>query len=250
VADLAWILGFGLAMSAIALVGGLTAGLTHQALERLSLPAVAFAAGSLIGGAIFHLLPQAIAAQGNTIRVWIALAAGFAAFLALENLLHWHHCHAPEHDHGRRPLRSLILLADGLHNLIGGLTIGAVFVADLELGATAWLAAAMHEIPQEVGDFGILLFTGLGLRRALLYNLLSALTFPLGMLLAWALSGSMDVGLLVPFGAGNFLYIAAADLIPEVKRQSEPGRALLHFACLLLGLGLLLGLRLALGPGG
>jgi zinc and cadmium transporter len=156
----------------------------------------------------------------------------------------WHHCHRATHEHAPQPLAWLILIADGLHNLLGGLAIGAVFLADFRLGIVAWLAGAAHEVPQELGDFGVLVHGGMSRRRALAYNLLSALTFPVGMLLAWSVSTTIDVSFLIPFGAGNFLYIGAADLLPEVKKSETLKRAGVHLLCFLVGLGLLLVLRL------
>lgn len=243
--ELFWMLLFGFLMSALALVGSVTILLREETLERWLLPLVAFAAGSLIGGAIFHMLPASIEQVGNQTSVWVWLGMGFLVFFCLEQFLHWHHCHQATHDHAR-PLTWLILVADGLHNFLGGLSIGAVFLIDLRLGITAWLAAAAHEVPQELGDFGVLVHGGWSRRRALLYNLLSGLTFPAGMLIAWSISGHLEVWWLIPFGAGNFLYIGCADLIPEVKKSESLRRAIVHFSCFFLGLALLLGLRLLL----
>jgi zinc and cadmium transporter len=248
VTELGAILLFGLLMAAIALVGSVTTLLDPRTLERWLLPLVAFAAGSLLGGAVFHMMPAAIERSGNTTAVWLWLSLGFLAFFCLEQFLDWHHCHAAEHHH-EQPLNWLILFADGLHNLLGGLSIGAVFVADFRLGVTAWLAAAAHEIPQELGDFGVLVHGGWSRRRALVYNLFSALTFPLGMLVAWGASGRVDVDWLIPFGAGNFLYIGCADLIPEVKGGRTRHRAVLHLVFFVSGLLLLLALRVLFGHG-
>lgn len=201
-------------MSALALTGSLTMVIPERTLERLVLPLVALAAGSLLGGALFHMLPEAVDQLGNELRVYGALVAGFYSFFVLEQFLHWHHCHRPVAAH--RPLGYLILVADGLHNLIGGLAVGSAFVVDHRLGVVTWLVAAAHEVPQELGDFGILIHSGWDRRRALLYNVASALTFLLGSLAAYALSGSVDVAILVPFAAGNFVYIAATDLLPEI----------------------------------
>jgi zinc and cadmium transporter len=211
---LGWIIASGLAMSALALTGSLTMVIPERTFERLVLPLVALAAGSLLGGALFHMLPEAVDQLGNELRVYGALVAGFYSFFVLEQFLHWHHCHRPVAAH--RPLGYLILVADGLHNLIGGLAVGSAFVVDHRLGVVTWLVAAAHEVPQELGDFGILIHSGWDRRRALLYNVASALTFLLGSLAAYALSGSVDVAILVPFAAGNFVYIAATDLLPEI----------------------------------
>jgi zinc and cadmium transporter len=201
-------------MSTLALVGGVTTLLPERTLDRLVLPFVALAAGSLLGGAFFHMLPEAVEHSGNELAVYVWLVAGFGAFFLLEQYLHWHHCHRPLSEHA--PLGYLILVADGLHNFLGGLGVGAAFVVDVRLGITTWLVAAAHEIPQELGDFGILVHSGWRPRAALVYNAASALTFLGGGIVAYALSASIDVAYLVPFAAGNFVYIAAADLVPQI----------------------------------
>jgi zinc and cadmium transporter len=162
--------------------------------------------------------------------------------LALEQFLHWHHCHRAEAG-CRQPLGYLILLGDGLHNFLGGLGVAGVFLIDIRLGVTAWIAAAAHEVPQELGDFGALVHGGWSRRRALLFNLLSALTFLLGGLVAYAAAGRLDVAFLVPFAAGNFLDIGASDLIPQVNRHRSAAGSAGHFAAFMLGLGLLWALR-------
>lgn len=236
---------FGLAMSAIALVGSLTLVVKESTLKRLILPLVAFASGSLIGGAMFHMIPAAVERTGDAFRVFLWVAAGFVVFLFLEQLLQWHHCHRTVSEH-RRPIGYLILVADGLHNLIGGLSIGALFIADFRLGLTAWSAAVAHEIPQELGDFGVLVHGGWNKRQALVFNLLSGLTFPAGGLIAYAASFRVDVGFLIPFAAGNFLYIGAVDLIPEFKAREGGHPNLAGTFAWLAGMGVLLAVRLLL----
>lgn len=235
---LAWIVLSGLLMSAIALVGGLTLLMSEQALQRLLQPLVALAAGSLLGGAFFHMLPASVAKLGNTTAVYGWLLIGFTGFLALEQFLHWHHCHKTTSEH-KQPLTYLLLIADGVHNFIGGMAVAGAFLADVRLGILTWAAAAAHEIPQELGDFGVLIQGGWSKRRALGFNLLSALTFPLGGLITYAAAQSLDVTILIPFAAGNFIYIAAADLIPEIKSHTSLKQNAIHFACFSLGLLLL-----------
>ena len=240
-----WILAGGLVMSAVALVGSLTLLLHPGALERLLRPMVAFAAGTLLGGALLHMLPGAVATMGSGPAVFLWVLAGFAVFFALEQFLHWRHCHH-EYAGTRRPLTYLVLLGDGLHNLLGGFAVAGAFIADIRLGIGAWLAAVAHEVPQELGDFAVLVHGGWEKRRALLFNLLSALTFLAGGLLAYGASRSFDVTFLLPFAAGNFIYIAASDLIPEVKQDRDLRVNLLHFACLVAGIALLYVLRVVL----
>jgi zinc and cadmium transporter len=239
--ELAWILAGGFAMSAIALVGGLTTLLRPSTLERLLLPMVALAAGTLLGGAVFHMIPNAAPGMPGT-RAALWALGGFVAFLLLEQLLGWHHAHGGgSEDDRRRPMGWLILVGDGVHNFIGGIGVASVFLVDPRAGMLAWLAAAAHEIPQELGDFGVLVHAGWPKRRALLANLVSALSFPLGALVAWSAARQfeLDVAGLALFAAGNFIYIAASDLVPEIKRDLAPARAALHLGCLLLGLALM-----------
>ena len=233
-------------MSAIALVGSVTLVLKEDTLQRLILPLVAFAAGSLIGGAFFHMIPAGIAESGNTTGFYIWILAGFSSFFALEQLLHWRHCHHATFE-SKQPLTYLVLIADGLHNFIGGLAIAGIFLTDIRLGIMAWLAAAAHEVPQELGDFAVLIHGGWEKRKALALNVLSALTFLLGGLLAYFLSFSFDISFLVPFAAGNFIYIGASDLVPEVKEHESLRINLINFIAFISGLALMLIIRIALG---
>lgn len=220
-------------MGAIALVGALTLLLPPERLRQILMPAVSLAAGTMVGGALFHLLPAAVARMGNELPVYLWVLAGFAAFFALEQFLSWHHCHHVPCSHA--PVTFLILVADAIHNLIGGLAVGAAFMTDLRLGIGAWVAAAAHEVPQEFGDFAILVHGGWRPRRALLFNCLSAATFLLGGWGAWWLARSIDVTFLLAFAAGNFVYIAAADLIPEVKSVTTLRHSALHMLAFLAG---------------
>ncbi len=229
-------------MSTIALVGSVTLVLQETTLKKLLLPLVALAAGTLLGGALFHMIPASVEKLGNDFSIYIWIVVGFALFLGLEQFLHWHHCHRAPSQH--RPLTYLILVADAVHNFIGGLAVAGAFLIDVNVGISTWLAAAAHEVPQELGDFGILVHGGWSKGRALLYNFLSALTFLVGGLVTYAASFNFDMTLLLPFAAGNFIYIAAADLIPEIKHEETAATNIVHFLSFLLGLALLLLVRL------
>jgi zinc and cadmium transporter len=236
--SLVWILTGGLLMSLVAMVGGLTLLLPPRTLQRLLMPLVSLAAGSLLGGALFHMLPEgmgAIGARAGSPYV----AAGFSTFLALELFLQWHHSHRPG-AHGKEPLAILILLGDALHNFIGGLGIASTFVLNPAAGVAAWCAALAHELPQELGDFAILLHSGWSAGAALRWNLISALTFPLGAVLAWLLAQSLPVAGLALFAGGTFLYIAASDLVPEIKTSTSLRSGALRFGWFSAGLLLML----------
>jgi zinc and cadmium transporter len=243
ITPLLWIIGSSLLMCIMALVGVITLSLSEKTLHRLLLPLVALSAGSLLGGAFFHMIPESIEKTGADISVYIYVVAGFAFFLLLEQLLHWHHCHR-EVTHCRKPQTYLILIGDGIHNFIGGIAVAGTFLIDIRLGISTWLAAAAHEIPQEIGDFGVLVHGGWSRKKALLLNLLSASTFLLGGLLAWMLSFSDWIYYLIPFAAGNFIYIGASDLIPEVNKHESFSRNILHFCCFCTGILVLLCLRI------
>jgi zinc and cadmium transporter len=239
VSTLAWIVVAGLAMSSLALVGTITVLMPRSTLARILLPMVGLAAGSLLGGAFFHMLPESVEALGNELGIYLALVAGFLVFFVLEQFLHWHHCHRAEHTE-HRPLGYLILLADGLHNLIGGLAVGGAFVVDIRVGVVTWLVAAAHEVPQELGDFGVLVHSGWQRRSALAWNFASALTFLVGALIAYGMADHVEVAYLLPFAAGNFVYIAAADLLPEITAESRTRDKLETSAAFTAGLAILL----------
>lgn len=235
---LLWILSGGFLMTAIAMVGSITTILEPPALERLLLPLVSLAAGTLLGSAFFHMIPEGMRTlEALTAAVW--LVGGFVTFLGLEQFLHWHHAHRASAEHPK-PVTYLVLLGDAVHNFLGGLGIASTFLIDEKAGIVAWLGAAAHEVPQELGDFAILVHGGWSRRRALLWNFVSALTFPLGAFLAYVASQRFAVAGLVLFGAGNFVYIAASDLIPEIKGHPSLGGALLHFGIFIVGLVLML----------
>lgn len=225
-----------LLMSLVALVGGITLILPAGRLRQLLPPLVSVAGGSLLGGALFHMLPEGFEAL-DPLQSGVWIAAGFTAFLALEQFLHWHQSHHHRLGAGGRlahrshsePLALLILLGDGLHNLLCGLGITSAYLINPPAGVAAWLAAMAHEIPQELGDFGVLLHSGWTPRQALFWNLITALTFPLGAMLAWWLRDQLPLAPVVLFASGNFLYIAASDLVPAIKNNTSQGLSLSSF---------------------
>ena len=221
-------------MSAIAMVGGITIILPEAVFKNLLLPMISLGAGTLLGGAFFHMIPEAIQSMDLLISgVW--LLGGFTIFLGLEQFLHWHHSHDITRD-SKKSMTYLVLIGDAVHNFLGGLGIASTFLIDARAGIVAWFAAASHEIPQELGDFGILVYGGWPKSRALIWNVVSALTFPLGAILAYFTVQHVEVSGLALFAAGNFIYIAASDLIPEIKSEPDTVSAILHFVLFVAGL--------------
>jgi zinc and cadmium transporter len=235
---LAYILIAGTIISAIALVGAATVLVGTAHLRIVLLPLVAFAAGTLMGSALLHMLPAASAQYGGSTEVYLAALAGFGTFFFIEQFLQWRHCPRDPAD-ARQPLTYLVLLGDALHNFLDGVTVAAAFLIDPRIGLSAAIAVAAHEIPQELGDFAILVHGGWSRKRALLFNFATGLTFLVGSLTVYFAAATINVGLLLPFAAGTFLYIAASDLIPEVRAATSLGVNIAHSICFTAGIALL-----------
>lgn len=231
---LLWLSLGGFLMALLALSGSLVVWLEPECLRRLLPGLVGVASGSLIGGALFHMIPVAFHHTPSTSSsggpmTWVAL--GFVMFLGIELMLRGLPGE-PRVD----PQVPLILLGDGMHNLLGGLSVGTAFLLDPAAGVAAWIAAAAHEIPQELGDFGVLVDGGLNTRRALAANFASALTFPLGALASLWAPDHLPLPALVSIGAGSFLYLAAVDLLPDVVRAQARRARLTGVASVVAGI--------------
>ena len=234
-------------ISLISFIGVLVLFLKEKLLNRLLLILVAFSAGALLGAAFFDLLPEAIeeVGQEGVSRVFLFVVLGFLSFFVLENFIHWHHHHSKEHPE-IMPFSYLILISDAVHNFIDGIIVAASFVVALPLGVVTSVAVILHEIPQEIGDFGILIYGGFKKTRALFFNFLSAVTAILGGIIGFLISEKIgdSIVFLLPFAAGNFIYIACSDLIPEIKGKTSSLRNISYFLVFLLGLALVYALRL------
>lgn len=230
-------------ISVIAFVGVLTFFLKQGLLNKALLVLVAFSAGSLVGGAFLHLIPEAVEGGGAILKIFLYLLLGFCLFFILEQFLRWRHEHGTVHK--TQPFSYLILVSDGVHNFIDGLVIAASFIVSYQIGIVTTLAVALHEIPQELGDFGVLVYGGFGRIRALTFNYLSAITAILGGVTGYFASSLMQASILylLPFAAGNFIYIAAADLIPEIKHRTDLRWSIIHFCVFLAGMGIMLTIK-------
>lgn len=235
---LLWILASTILVSLLSFVGVLVLFFKDSLLSKMVLWLVAFSAGSLIGGAFLHMIPEAISTLNNNTLVFMWVIVGFSIFFALELFIHWHHCHSLECEHKEyvKPTAYLILVADGLHNFIDGLAIAGAFIVDVRVGIVTAIVIATHEIPQELGDFGVLINSGWKKSRALLFNFLSGLTAVLGGLLVYFVARDFNVDFLLPLAAGGFIYIASSDLIPEVKHHDKITTNLNHLMAFVLGI--------------
>jgi len=222
-------------VSLIAFIGIFTLALKKKLLSKILIILVGFAAGALIGGAFLHLLPESLEIC-DCFTVFIYLLIGFVLFFLIERVLHWRHCHK-----GVCKIHTFTymnLLGDGVHNFIDGLVIAAAFLTDISLGWITTLAIIFHEVPQEIGDFGILVYGGFKRITALFFNYLSALTAIAGGIVGYFLHSyisGMNVFLLA-FAAGGFIYIASSDLIPELHKEANLKKSMLSFVFFLIGI--------------
>jgi zinc and cadmium transporter len=228
------------ALSSVSLLGSMTLMLRPDRLRRSLVVLVPFAAGALLGNSFLHIVPEvAESTAGFDRAASISVVAGIVVFFILEKVLHWHHSHFP-HEEVLHPVAVSNLLGDGLHNFIDGAIVAGAFVVSPQLGLATTAAVGLHEIPQELGDFGILVHAGLRPRRALLLNFVSGLTAIAGGAITLLVSApDAIVRFFLPFTAGAFVYIASTDLIPELHKEPEPAKSLLQVVALLLGVGVM-----------
>ena len=229
-------------VSLLSFVGVLFIAIKEEKLKKILLFLVSFAAGGLLGDSFIHLLPEAVEEDGFSLSVSLAVLVGLLLFFVLEKFICWRHCHIPTSKSHPHPVVFMNLIGDGFHNFIDGAVISASFLTTIPLGIATTLAVVLHEIPQEISDFGVLLHGGLSKNKALIFNFASALAAVGGAILVLIL-GERIVGvsqLLIPFTAGGFIYIAGSDLIPELHKETNLAKSLIQMVGLILGIGIML----------
>ncbi len=232
-------------VSLISQVGLFTLSLSRERLQRITLYLVAFAVGGLFGNSFVHLLPEAFHHNDSPLSTSLLIVVGILIFFVLEKFLRWRHCHVTEHQF-HHPVATLNLVSDALHNLIDGVLIAATFSVGIPLGITTTVAIILHEIPQEIGDFGVLVHSGMSVRRALLFNFLSASVALVGAIAVLAIGPNIQqvIEAMIPVTAGGFLYIAGSDLIPELQHDVKISNSLGQFICIILGVAVMAALAL------
>ncbi|MFH0832811.1 MAG: ZIP family metal transporter [Candidatus Aenigmatarchaeota archaeon] len=232
-------------VSVVSLIGIVTLA-TRKSIDKILRIIVSFAAGSMAGASFLVLLPEAIE-TGSSQSIPFFVLLGIIAFFILENFLHWYHCHKGHCKVHR--VTYLNLIGDGLHNLIDGMAIAASYLISFPLGITATIAIIAHEIPQEIGDFGILLYGGFSKKKALFYNFLSALTALIGAAFVYLFRfGIVNYNaLLVAFAAGTFIYMSMADLVPELHKEENISKSALQLILFLFGVLLIWGVSAVFG---
>ena len=224
-------------VSCISLIGVFALSLREQFLKKYIFIFISLAVGALLGDAFIHLIPEALESASSPVLISILIIAGILSFFILEKFLHWHHHGEDENEPHIHPVGKLVLVSDGVHNLIDGMIIGISFMASIPVGIATTIAVILHEIPQEVGDFSVLLHAGYTKKRALWLNFLSALTAIFGLVIIFILGkmGENFATWLLPVAAGGFIYIAVADLIPELHKTKETAYSLLQIIAVMGG---------------
>ncbi|MCX6818057.1 MAG: ZIP family metal transporter [Candidatus Aenigmarchaeota archaeon] len=236
-----------LIVSAISLIGVITISIKEEKLAKILLYLVGFSAGGLLGGAFIHLLPEAVEASGFGLMVSVSVLSGMIVFFIMEKAVHWRHCHVPTSKSHPHPFAYMNLVGDSVHNFIDGLIIGASYLASVPIGIVTTLAVVFHEIPQEIGDFGVLLHGGFSRKKALYLNFITALTAVAGTIVAIIASYAVEnlTAFLVPFAAGGFIYIASSDLIPELHKDAyETKKSFVQLLTIVLGIAVIFALKI------
>lgn len=229
-------------VSLISLVGLSILAISTKKLQNIIMLLVSFSAGALLGDAFLHLLPDA---KGTSTEIATYILLGIIISFIIEKFVNWHHCHHHHHEgHEHHEIQSFAimnLVGDSVHNFIDGLVIGGSYIASIQLGITTTLAVILHEIPQEFGDFGVLIHGGFTKWKAIFYNFITALTAVVGAIVALTIGSTNEtfINFLIPFATGGFIYIAGSDLIPELHRETKISVSLLQLISLLAGIGMM-----------
>jgi zinc and cadmium transporter len=229
-------------VSLLSLIGVAFISVAEEKLKRIIFFMVSLAVGGLFGDAFIHLLPESFERLGDKKQASMLVLAGILAFFALEKFLLWRHQHVFESEHGIRPVGYMNLVADGAHNFIDGVIIGASYVISLHVGIATTLAVIFHEVPHELGNFFVLLYAGFSKKKALFFNFISAVFAILGTVLSVWL-GSIVANfssVMLPLAAGGFIYVAGSDLVPELNKESTLGKSLTQFLAIGIGVGMML----------
>lgn len=232
-------------VSFISFAGAFALAIKAKKLEKITMTLVALSAGTLLGDVFFHLLPETIEHNGSLL-VWSWILIGIIVFFILEKLVCWRHCHVPTSENHPHPLGVMNLIGDGMHNFLDGIIIAGSFLVSIPLGIATTLAVVAHEIPQEISDFGVLIHAGYSKSRALFLNFFSAMAAMVGAILTLIIGTQIDgfMYYIIPFTAGGFIYIATADLIPELHKETKASKSIKQLITIVIGIAIMLLLKL------
>ena len=246
--NIAWVYAIGsvILVSLVALIGIVALSWNKRFLKKIIFILVSLSVGTMLGGALLHLIPESYEHFGSGLYVSFGVLAGILFFFALEKFIHWRHCHIHTDENHPHPFAIMNLIGDGFHNFMDGIAIGAAYLVSIPVGISTTVAVILHEIPQEISDFGVLIHGGYSHSRALFLNFISASVSILGALLALLIGSRIENFALyvLPLIAGGFIFIAGSDLIPELKDESDAKRSLIQFLTILVGISLMFGVLL------
>ncbi len=231
-------------VSLISLIGVITLALNVKKLTKILLFLVSLSAGTLLGDAFIHLLPEVVEEYKFGIEVSLYIILGMLIFFVIEKFIHWTHCHIlPSRKHAHS-FGIMNLVGDGMHNFLDGFVIAASYMVNFQVGLATTLAVIVHEIPQEISDFGVLIHSGFTAKKAILYNFLTAVTAVIGAAISIYLGGFFENYnlLLLPLTAGGFIYIAASDLIPELHKELNIAKSFMQLIGIILGVVIMVSL--------
>lgn len=233
-------------VSLVSFIGVFTLPIREKKLQSFLMYFVSFSAGALMGDVFIHLLPEIVEINGFSLQISLAVLMGILVSFIIEKFICWHHCHISPDNHHAHRFAYMNLFGDSIHNFIDGIIIAASFLVSVPVGIASTIAVILHEIPQEIGDFGVLLHAGMTRSKALAYNFLTALTAILGVIITLLLQSYLEnINIfLVPFAAGSFIYIAGSDLIPELHKEVKIKEGILQTITFIAGIGVMMLLML------
>lgn len=233
-------------VSLVSLVGVFSLSLREEVLKKYINFFISLAIGALLGDAFIHIIPEAFEGKLGANLSGILIIVGILLFFVIEKFIHWHHHGEDKNEEHIHPVGKLILFTDGFHNFIDGAIIGASFLVSIPIGIATTLAVVLHEIPQEIGDFAVLIHSGYTKKRALWLNFLSALASVLGLAVVFVFGNIIENVALwfIPIAAGGFIYIAVADLIPELHKTKKIKHSIIQLGIIILGILSMLALLL------
>jgi len=225
-------------VSLVSLIGVFSLSLKEKMIKKYISLFISLAVGALLGDAFIHLIPEAFENSSNSVLVSLLIITGILLFFIIEKFLHWHHHEDDTEINHIHPVGKLLLFTDGFHNFIDGIIIGVSFLVSVPIGIATTLAVVLHEIPQEIGDFAVLIHSGYDKKKALFLNFISALMAIVGVLIALIFGSIAETFSLwiLPIAAGGFIYIAVADLIPELQKTKESKHSISQIATVIIGI--------------
>jgi zinc and cadmium transporter len=230
-------------VSLLSLLGLIALPFGEEKIQKFLIWAVAFAGGTLLGDAFLHLIPETFE-TGEGVAISFSLLGGILAFFVLEKFIHWHHCHDIECEQHNNTFSYVIMFGDAAHNFIDGMIIAASYLVSIPLGIATTLAVIAHEIPHEIGDFASMLYGGFSKRKALWYNFLAGIVAIFGAIAVLIIGESFASATkyLIPFAAGGFIYVASADIIPELHKTNKVSHSLAQLLLIIMGIAVMYGL--------